>query len=643
MTQPRHRIRGRTRVRVWVTTGIAIVLVAALAAYLSGVRPWAHSGLSSAAGNTSPVAGPSGAGVAVAGASSVTVILPNMKNRPDYKFSATQPSVAASQSLKSPTSVLAPLAPLYDFHAVPATLPPGTQLRFVVQKNLDPKLVFEAYYDPSLGHWVPEPTTYIPATGEAVATVAHFSIHSIFSWGASRVKALLEGAFKNLFGVLTAHASQPQCGPANGVDMHYITGPQSVLSCHDATVVTPGVNGVANLQVKLANNRHYPMDVDSPSSGNVSTDDRGSVAQQIGAALTKFASKRPGHNMTLLTGAALAKIQLPSQKAPFSHAAIETQVDGEAYLCGLLQTAVDEIALMVHLPVSKLTRNLVDGLAGEEALYRLGTELYSPDQLSLQAIKTLGDVGLDALKVAVQNAGTFLAGLVGLVVSLIDDMWQSISGLIDTVSNQSFHRYTFTADGSPWSPFDLHNVDWSRITIPGSWFLGPPTVQLHPEPDFPPVGMAENIPTTFKDYSGYEHVDAYLGSDGPVNVVYGQLGGIEVAAAPVSLNYHAGGTADAQRGMGYLIYKAGSTGPVFVGVAYPEGAWGAAWLPNPHKADHTDLVMRASITGGHLVIEEEFYGPRDIIAGPTGKGETIWSLNGASLTFANNIIQPAAG
>jgi hypothetical protein len=613
---------------VIVTAVIALIAAVCGGMVVSGAWPGARA--SSAPGTQVP-------------GTNVRVLLPGNVDPGKYHVRATVPPTDATKSLSSKKSVLTRLSPLYDFHSSPV-VPKGTQLRFVVRKGLKPGMVFEAYYS-GKGRWVHEPTTYDPATGVAIATVAHFSVHGVFTWGVDQVKALLEGALKNMFGAL-AVGQPPTCRSASGVVMYDSNKSDSVMSCREATIVEqpnpPGNPGAADIVAKLVNNRHYPMEVGYPSGASATTGDHASVAQQIGAAITRFVTSRPGRSQLLLTSAAKANVTVPQASPQFAHVKMSTTLDGEAYLVGLLQTGVDELSQMTGVKLATLTRNLIDGLAGEEVLYRISTELTSSD-LSLDTLKTLGDVGLDALKVALDNSGTWLAGLASVIVSLGDDLWQSVSGGLDTISGQTYHEYTFRAYGPLWNPtVDLHSVDWARMAIPGGWFTGPSTVQLHPDPQFPSVGMATDVPSHIQGHVPNEPQDVQLGEDGPINVIYGDLGGAQVAAAPVSLNASGGGTADAQRGTAYLIYRAGSSGPVFIGIATSEAALPGAWAPNPKKADHTDLVTGASFQNGTLVIQEDFYGPSDVIAGPTGKGYTAWSLQGGELSYQNHITQPAA-
>jgi hypothetical protein len=168
-------------------------------------------------------------------------------------------------------------------------------------------------------------------------------------------------------------------------------------------------------------------------------------------------------------------------------------------------------------------------------------------------------------------------------------------------------------------------------------------VQLQPDPSFPSEGIAQDIPTRISAVTPDEHVDVSFGQeDGPLGPVYGQTGGVQVAAVPVWVSGHLGGTADARRCTAYLMFKAGTAGPQFIGVAYLEDGLPAEWLPNRLNAGNADLPVSAAFSNGELVIQEMFYGPSDFTAGPTGRGQTIWSLSGRTLHYQTLITQQPA-
>lgn len=570
------------------------------------------------------------------------VVLPHMADAAKFRFSATNLSAATTDRLLNANgAMLVSLTPLYDYHSN-RRVPRGTKLRFLVKKGLQPAQVMEAYFDPRRGYWVHEPTRYSPRTGVVTARVTHFSVHSVFTWGKDAVKAVLEGLLKNIFSNLVSGAPQPQCGPANGVTMHDSIASKSVLWCDEATITAPpsgNFPGSAAINVELSNARKYPIDVEYPPGTVIRTDDPGSVAQQLGAKLTEISSLQADQTFHLLSGDSLAKLKLRSARPPFWR--MSTAMDGEAYLVSILQTALDALEQMAPgLKLADLTKELLKALGGEEVLYRSDTELVS-DNLSFAILKSLGDVGLDAFKVAVENSVSWVLGWVNVVLSLANELWQSVQGLVDNINGQAFHTFSFTAGGPQWQPkVDLQAVDWATMAIPGQWFYGPSLVKLHPEPHFPPVGVAIKVPTQLPGPVPDETVDLNLGEDGAINVVYGEMGGVPVAAAPVTVFASGGGTADARRATAYLIYEAATTGPRFIGVAWLEAGWPAEWLLNPrHSSGGPDFPVSASFVNGALVIQELFYGPIDTTAQPTGRGETIWSLQGNSLTYRTLITQ----
>jgi hypothetical protein len=192
---------------------------------------------------------------------------------------------------------------------------------------------------------------------------------------------------------------------------------------------------------------------------------------------------------------------------------------------------------------------------------------------------------------------------------------------------------------APGPKLDLTRVDWTHLAIPGGWFRGPASVQLQPDPSLPSEGIAQYIPTRISVVTPNEQVEVSFGSPGPV---YGQMGGVQVAAVPVRVAGEPAGTADAARCTAYLVYKAGTAGPQFIGVAYLEDGWPAEWLPNHLNAGNADRPVSAAFSNGNLVIQEVFYGPNDVTAGPTGRGQTTWSLSGNTLSYQTFITQQPA-
>jgi hypothetical protein len=168
-------------------------------------------------------------------------------------------------------------------------------------------------------------------------------------------------------------------------------------------------------------------------------------------------------------------------------------------------------------------------------------------------------------------------------------------------------------------------------------------VQLQPDPSFPSEGIAQDISTRISAVTPNQQVEVRFGQVfGPPGPVYGQMGGVQVAAVPVRVAEEPAGTADATRCTAYLMYKAGTAGPQFIGVAYLEDGWPAEWLPNRLNAGNADIPVSASFSNGELVIQEMFWGPNDITARPTGRGQTTWTLSGNTLRYQTFITQQPA-
>jgi hypothetical protein len=381
----------------------------------------------------------------------VTLVIPKGYDQTRWKLSATRSTPQAVGSYRS--TKLIPLVPARDYHASPS-VPHGTKLVFALKKGLTSP-VFEAFFDPRTNMWIPEQTSYNPGTGVATATIAHLSIHDLFTWPTDYLKSLFQGALKNLFGDWAIGKRPPVCGNPNGVRMYYTGGASSVLPCHGATILqAPGLGslGAADITVKLVNNRNYPIDVSYPRIAQATTSDPGSVAAQIGAAITKIANAPSGQKLILVPGGATATITLPRAQPPFRGLKISADFDGEAYLVGILGTALDELSVMDHVKLEDLTRNLLYGWSGEQALYRIQSEL-TVTSFSPAEVKTIADVGMDAILTAFQdNSNAILVSAIKVTFALVNELIQSITGLVDNLTGQANHTYTFAPYGTIWNP-----------------------------------------------------------------------------------------------------------------------------------------------------------------------------------------------
>jgi hypothetical protein len=485
---------------------------------------------------------------------------------------------------------------------------------------------------------VAEPTTYNPSTGIAVATVAHFSVHGLFTWPVDALKNALTGLVENVFGGWSVSAAPPVCGAANGVFVYYTGGQGSVASCHDATVVrspAAGDLGAASINLRLEDRRNYPVSVAFPASGTATVSDPGSVAAQIGAAITRFVSTPRGESLVLVPAAATGTVNLPDAVPPFKGLRVTASLDGEAFMVSILGTALDEIATMDGLPLEAVTKDFVDGWGGASTLYRIQSELTVTD-LSPGQIQTIANVGLDAVLTAFQaNKNALLASAAKVVVSLAQELVGSIEGLYDTATGQAFHAYTFAPYGSTWTPqADLRSVDWGSVQVPGNWFKGPAEVTLS-------GGQATGVPTGIQ-YLGQSETETVYASVSQVQ--YGTISGLPVAALPVDVQ--AGETADSVRAEGWVIYTGTASGLRVVGVITPQygqiNSWtycteptpGSAIQCQPEQLYNVSYITHLTLGASQITADQAVYLQGDTTAQPSGGATTTWSYNGTTFTPA---------
>jgi hypothetical protein len=600
---------------------LAAVLVLAVLAAVSGFVVLTRS-------STPAKAAPDGTPVT----KNISVELPHGANPSNYHLStgpATQQALASLAHVKVDVLV----APR-DFHSS-KPVPSGTKLVFQTDRNLPAgSPVFEAYYDPLTGQWVADPTTYNPATGVAVATVPHFSIHGLFTWPWQYIKSAMEGAVNNLLDGFAFGAHNPSCGSQNGVQLQYNGSMSSVGPCLEAQVVSapsPGNRGMANVTLKLTNKRDYPISVFYPNYGSASVNSTATVAEQIGGWLTKMSSEPRGQRTVLVPGGAAVSVHLDGVRPPFKGMFVSAEFDGEAYLTGILGTALDELGAILYKAPETLVKTLVDGYGGESVIYRDATEFDNVTSLTPAVIRTLTDVGLDTLVAAYQSSGSFVLSVVKVVLSLANDIVQTVELGVDQVMGATDHEYAFGTYGHIWDPVTvsaLHSVDWSSVTIPGGWFKGPATVTLHPGIG----GEADNVQTSIPPLPGTggsdQVVTVYADS---ANVTYGTFNGADVAV--MCAQAQNGGTADSVRAEACIVFSGTPTNLHVVGVMTAQSGWPNYWSPNPKQAENVTLLNSKGVTisPNEIQVNETYYRSTDITAGPSGRAVTTWQMQGGTL------------
>lgn len=569
-------------------------------------------------------------------AKNISVVLPGGANPSDYHLST---SAATGQALASlaHTKIDILVAPS-DFHSS-KPVPVGTKLVFQTTRNLPANSpVFEAYYDPNTGQWIADPTTYNPLTGVAVATVPHFSIHGLFTWPWQYLKALMEGAVSNLLNGFSVGAHNPSCGAQNGVQLQYNGSMSSVGPCLEAQIVSapsPGNPGTANLTLKLINKRDYPITAFYPNFGSAKVSTTATVPEQIGGWLTKMSSAPRGQHTVLVPGGATVSISIPGVHPPFKGLFVSAEFDGEAYLTGILGTAIDELAVVLYKAPETLVTTLIDGESGESVLFRTATEFNNTTKLTPGVIRTLTDVGLDALLAAYKSSSTFILSAVKVVVSLANDIVQTVELGIDQVTGATDHVYAFGTYGHTWDPVTvsaLHSVNWNNVIIPGSWFKGPATVALHPGIG----GEADNVQTQIPPLGGSGPTQVVTIYADTANVSYGTLDGVDMAV--LCAQAQEGGTADSVRVEACIVFSGGPQNLHTVGVITAQSGWPNYWSPNPNQVGNVTLLRGVTFTGNQIEVGEAYFRTNDTTAGPSGRAVTSWVMQGGTLVPSHTQI-----
>jgi hypothetical protein len=195
------------------------------------------------------------------------------------------------------------------------------------------------------------------------------------------------------------------------------------------------------------------------------------------------------------------------------------------------------------------------------------------------------------------------------------------------VAALTFATFT-TAGASATAPaaLDLHEVNWSSVTLPGAACGSSHPIHLHR------LRRARNVESTAffspipkrwaqYDFYGKRGVSVDAGWD---PVLYGDLDGSghDDAALVYDCN-NGGGTADGVLLEGWVIFT-GSTGRLsVVGIV----------TPRVQPAHELPTLLELAISPRRITAHEFFYGPYDPTAGGSGRATTIW-------TYAHGHLQP---
>jgi hypothetical protein len=424
-----------------VQVGLAAVLLAVGVSGCSGGASSADSPSASASdqGQVTTVA----PGVTVEGVGSVIVT-----STPEPHAGAALKKAVKVGDRRLP-SALAVLATPRRLTASGPLPPSGVVLSFRVSKDrvTAGTTPFLASLDRATGRWVPVPSSYDPTTGVVSARVPHFSTWAPVQWVESRVAAVFEGISSAFFG-LGGVGLAPSCS-GQSVTVTDSRPGQGIGAC-------AAVSGTDQVAAKIVNERPYAVDLLYPDAAQV-TAPTGDAFAELGADLTRLASN--WHRQLLLPGGGEADATVAM--APGQQAEFVTQWDNEAYLWGILGTAVDTLATMTGGTAEKL----VDAL-GESSCLSDAVDVASSPDLSLSTAENIGSAAFDCLSAI---ATGLTATVASIIASLDVELVSSVYSLIDNLTGDASHTLilaapTATASPSPNSPAGSGTP---RITIGG--------------------------------------------------------------------------------------------------------------------------------------------------------------------------------
>jgi pimeloyl-ACP methyl ester carboxylesterase len=174
------------------------------------------------------------------------------------------------------------------------------------------------------------------------------------------------------------------------------------------------------------------------------------------------------------------------------------------------------------------------------------------------------------------------------------------------------------------SPMDLHRVDWSNVTIPGSLCRSPQDIKLH-------NGQAINVPSSFDGPTDNYPQDVYASVD---KVAYGDLtgDGRDDAALPVLCANH-NSTAAGQTAFGVLIFEGSGGEPQLI--ATLTGL-------QPRLGEPPNFIKIEQISHGRITVTETWYGAHDANCCPSGRARDVWRYadGRVSVVSATVTVQP---
>jgi hypothetical protein len=166
---------------------------------------------------------------------------------------------------------------------------------------------------------------------------------------------------------------------------------------------------------------------------------------------------------------------------------------------------------------------------------------------------------------------------------------------------------------------DLHKVDWTNATVPGSICGAKHPIRLRD-------GHAV-VRSTRWVRGGLSRVTVSSGWD---PVVYGDLDGDgnDEAALGVDCN-NGGGTASGVLAYARVVFTAGERSPRVVAVVTPHQR------PNRHALP---TLLQVRILKGTVIAREFWYGPSDGTCCPSGHSTTVWEYGNGALRPVSTLV-----
>jgi hypothetical protein len=162
---------------------------------------------------------------------------------------------------------------------------------------------------------------------------------------------------------------------------------------------------------------------------------------------------------------------------------------------------------------------------------------------------------------------------------------------------------------------DLHKVNWTNTTLPGSVCGSSQPIQLHERQAVIRSARWPKAPV---------HVYA-----GVTPVVYGDLDrdGTDEAALYVDCN-NGSGTAAGVLAYAQIIFTAGPRTPHAIAVITPR-------QQNPRQSA---TLVHVTIRPGKVIAHESWYGPHDGTCCPTGRATTVWTYAYGTLIPSSTVV-----